>query len=230
MQRAQQVIESLVLRAPLEGVVSLKENRDAAGGFFFWGMILPEYREGDQVWPGRPVADVIESGKMEVRAKIDENDRGNLTQGQLAQVTVDALPGQTFTARVGALSALATRANFFDAASISRQFDVSLQFDKPDPQLRAGASVKLVIEGKELTDALHVPRQAVFAKAGRNHVFVKTGDRFEPHEVKVTQRTESRVVIEGLSEGTEIALIDPTTRPTTNQPSAPAVPAAGGSR
>ena len=32
--------------------------------------------------PGRPVADVIESGRMEVRAKVDENDRGNLTAGQ----------------------------------------------------------------------------------------------------------------------------------------------------
>ena len=60
-QRVQQVIDSLVLRAPLDGVVSLKENRDAAGGMFF-GQQLPEYREGDQVGPGRPVADVIEAG------------------------------------------------------------------------------------------------------------------------------------------------------------------------
>ena len=227
MQRAQQVIESLVLRAPLDGVVSLKENRNAAGGFFFFGMILPEYREGDQVFPGQPVADVIESGRMELRAKIDENDRGNLTQGQQASVHVDALPGEVFTARVGQLSGLARRANFFDAASVSRQFDVTFQFDRPDPRLRAGASARLVIEGKELTDVLHVPHQAVFARAGKNHVFVKTGERFEQREVKVTQRTESRVVIDGLAEGTEIALVDPDTRPTgAAQSSAPAVPSA----
>ena len=48
MQRAQQVIDSLVLKAPLDGVVSVKENRDAAGGMMFWGMALPEYREGDR--------------------------------------------------------------------------------------------------------------------------------------------------------------------------------------
>ena len=86
MQRAQQVIDSLVLRAPLDGVVSLKENRDAPGGMMFCGMILPEYRAGDQVWPGRPVADVIEAGRMEVRAKVDESDRGNLIAGQPATV------------------------------------------------------------------------------------------------------------------------------------------------
>jgi len=227
MQRAQQVIESLVLRAPLDGVVSLKENRDAAGGVLFYGMVLPEYREGDQVSPGRPVADVIESGRMELRAKIDENDRGNLTEGQEASVSVDALPGQVFTARVGALSGLASRGSFFDTSSV-RLFDVTFQFDQPDPRLRAGASARLVIEGKEIPDATHVPRQAVFARNGKNHVFVKVDDRFEEREVTVTERTESRVVIDGLSEGAEIALLDPNARTAgTTAPSAPAMPAAG---
>ena len=62
------------------------------------------------MFPGRPVADVIEAGRMELRAKIDENDRGNLTEGQKASVSVDALPGETFIAKVGALSGLASRA------------------------------------------------------------------------------------------------------------------------
>lgn len=224
-QRVQQVIESLLLKAPLEGVVSLKENRDAAGGFFF-GQALPEYREGDQVGPGRPVADVIESGRMEVRAKVDETDRGNLTQGQAASVYVDALPGQVFKAKVGELAGLANRS--FWEASATRLFDVTFQFENPDPKLRAGSSARVVIEGSTLTDALHVPRQAVFARSGKYHVFVRTGERFEEREVKITQRTESRVVIEGLTEGTEVALIDPNARATgTRSPSAPPVPAAG---
>jgi HlyD family secretion protein len=227
-QRVQQVIDSLVMRAPLDGVVSLKENRDAAGGMFF-GQQLPEYREGDQVGPGRPVADVIESGRMEVRAKVDENDRGNLTEGQRATVYVDTLPGEVFEAKVGALAGLANRA--FWEASASRLFDVTFQFDKTEPRLRAGSSARVIVDGNTLEGALHVPRQAVFAKAGKNHVFVRVGERFEPREVKVTQRTESRVVIDGLTEGVEIALVDPNVRtPGTAAPSAPPVPAAGASK
>jgi HlyD family secretion protein len=227
-QRVQQVIESLILRAPLDGVVSLKENRDAAGGMFF-GQQLPEYREGDQVGPGRPVADVIESGRMEVRAKVDENDRGNLTEGQRAAVYVDALPGEVFTAKVGALAGGANRA--FWESSATRLFDVTFQFDKNEPRLRAGASARVVVEGNTLEGALHVPRQAVFARAGKNHVFVRVGERFEQREVKVTQRTESRVVVEGLTDGVEIALVDPTARTVgTSSPSAPPVPAAGAPR
>jgi hypothetical protein len=194
-------------------------------------MILPEYREGDQVWPGRPVADVIESGRMEVRAKIDENDRGNLVEGQAAAVYVDALPGQAFTARVGSLSGLASRPTFFDVASVSRLFDVTFWFDDPDPRLRAGASARLVIEGAEISDAVHVPRQAVFARSGKNHVFVRTGDRFDEREVTVTQRTESRVVVDGLSAGEEIALVDPSTQPAgATASSSPALPSAGSAR
>jgi HlyD family secretion protein len=231
MQRAQQVIESLVIKAPFDGVASVKENRDASGGMIFWGMILPEYRAGDQIWPGRPVVDVIESGRMEVRAKINESDRPNLVAGQPAVVEVDGLPGEKFKAHIGQLSGLASRANFWESAGVTRLFDVTLQFDQPDPRLKAGVSAAVTLEGKDVPNAIHVPRQAVFDKNGKNHVFVKVDDRFEQREVKVEQRTESRLAISGVTEGTEIALVDPTIRTsTTTQSGTPSVPAAGGTR
>jgi HlyD family secretion protein len=230
MQRAQQVIDSLVLKAPVDGVVSVKENPDAAGGIIFYGMVLPEYREGDSVWPGRPIVDVIESGRMELRAKVDEADRGSLVEGQPAEVFVDSIPDRKFTAKVGSLAALASRGGFFESsAGVSRLFDVTFQFDQPDPRLKAGASARVFIKGKTV-DALHVPRQAVFEKSGRNYVFVKVGDRFEPRDVKVVQLTESRIVIEGIDEGTEIALVDPekATNPNPSAIASSPLPAGGG--
>jgi len=230
MQRAQQVIESLVLRAPLDGVVLVKDNRDSMGGMMIWGMAMPEYREGDTVWPGRAVVDVIESGRMEIRAKVDENDRANLTQGQEAVVRVDSLPGEEFKARVGSLAGLVNRAGMFETASITRQFDVTLQFETPDPRMKGGASVWITLEGKEIPDALTVPRQAIFQKNGKTHVFVKAGDRFEQREVKVVQRTESRAALDGVAEGTEVALVDPdAVRPVSSNSTSP-LPAAGATR
>ena len=125
---------------------------------------------------------------------------------------------------------LASRAQWFESATVTRLFDVTFQFDHPDPRLKAGASVRVIIQGKEIPDALHVPRQAVLEKNGKTHVFVKTGDRFEQREVKVDNLTESRAVITGIAEGTEVALTDPTAaRPTSNSAS-PTLPAAGGAR
>jgi HlyD family secretion protein len=210
VQRAQAVIDSLQLKAPIDGIVIIKENRDAVGNMMMWGMALPEYRAGDSVWPGRPIADVIEGGRMELRGKVDENDRANLTEGQTALVEIDAFPGEPFKAKVGALSAQAKRADWMETSVVGRQFDISFQFENIDPRMKAGASARVTIKGKEIPDALTVPRQAVFRKSGKTHVFVKTGDRFEEREVKVVQRTESRAALEGLPEGTEVALIDPT--------------------
>lgn len=207
IQRAQSIIDSLIVKAPFDGVVAAKENRDAAGGFFF-GQALPEYRQGDTTFSGRAIADVIETGKMEVRAKINETDRDNLQAGQVATVESDALPGQTFTARVGALSGLASRGNWFETSAI-RQFDVTFAFDKPDPRLLAGSSVRLVIDGRMVPNALQVPRQSVFEKNGKTFVYLKVGDRFERRDVRVTDSTESRAVVTNVNEGDVIALIDP---------------------
>ena len=207
MERAQFIIDGLIVKAPFDGVVAAKENRDAAGNFFF-GQTLPEYRQGDITSAGRAIADVIEAGGMEVRAKINETDRDNLQSGQLAKLTSDALPGETFTAKVGALSGLASRGNFWEATAV-RQFDVTFTFDHPDPRLRAGSSVRLVIDGLELKDALQVPRQSVFEKSGKTFVYVRAGDRYERRDVKVTNSTESRAVVSGINEGDVIALIDP---------------------
>jgi HlyD family secretion protein len=207
IQRAQSIIDSLVVKAPFDGVVAAKENRDAAGGFFF-GQTLPEYRQGDTTFSGRAIADVIETGKMEVRAKINETDRDNLQSGQAATVESDALPGKTFTARVGALSGLASRGNWFETSAV-RQFDVTFAFDKPDPRMLAGSSVRLVIDGRMVPNALQVPRQSVFEKNGKTFVYLKVGDRFERRDVKVTDSTESRAAVTGVNEGDVIALIDP---------------------
>jgi multidrug resistance efflux pump len=231
MQRAQQVIDSLVIKAPIGGVVSVKDNRDAMGGMMIWGMALPEYREGDTVWPGRPVADVIESGRMEMRAKVDENDRANLSEGQAAVVEIDALAGEKFPATVGALAGLANRSGFFETSGTTRQFDVTFQFVKPDPRMKAGASARVTIQGRELAGALTVPRQAVFQKNGKTYVFVKNGDRFDQREIKIVQRTESRAALEGLPEGTEVALVDPTlTRSSSSSASASPLAGAGGGK
>jgi HlyD family secretion protein len=207
MQRAQSIIDGLIVKAPFDGVAAAKENRDAAGNFFF-GQTLPEYRQGDTTSAGRPIVDIIEAGRMEVRARINETDRDNLQTGQIAKVQSDALPGETFTAKVGALSGLASKGNWWEVTAV-RQFDVSFAFDNPDPRLRAGSTVRLVIDGREIKDALQLPRQCVFEKAGKTVVYARLGDRYERREVKVTSSTESRVVVSGVNEGDVIALIDP---------------------
>ena len=50
-QRAQQIIDSLIVTSPIDGLVVARENRDVTN-VFYSGMVLPEYRAGDLVMPG----------------------------------------------------------------------------------------------------------------------------------------------------------------------------------
>ena len=67
---------------------------------------------------------------------------------------------------------------------------MTIRFDNPDPRMKAGSSALVKIVGKDIANALTVPRQAVFQKNGKTCVFAKVGDRFERRDVKVLQRTE----------------------------------------
>ena len=207
MKRARGIIDSLVVKSSIDGVVSVKENRDGQT-FYYSGMVLPEYREGDTTYSGRNVADVIEQGTMEAHAKVTETDRDNLQQGQSAIVQIDALPGRSYQARVGALTGSASRGNFFETSAV-RQFDIVMALDHPDPLMRAGSSLRVTIDGREVKNAIHVPRQAIFEKNGRNFVYLQVGDRFEQRDIKVENATESRAIVSGLNEGDVIALVDP---------------------
>jgi HlyD family secretion protein len=215
MDRATATIETLVMRSPMDGLVALRTNPDAGGGFGFPGMVLPEYRVGDTIGPGRPLADLLETGQMQIRARVNENDRANLAVGQTASIRVEAAPGRQFAGRIVSLGALASRGNWWESAQASRQFDAFFQIDDRDARLRAGGSVRIIVAGRAVENTLQVPRQAIFAREGKAVVFVRDRDHFAPREIKVSHRSENRVAVEGIDEGTEVALVDPeATRPT----------------
>ena len=207
MQKAQTNIEKMTIRAPIAGLIAVKENIDSTGGFFTTGMVLPEYHEGDEVQPGRMVVEVLDVDEMEIQAKVDENDRANINPGQAVEVSVDALPGRTFTGKVKTVSGMASN-NFWSGQTV-RKFDASFQLDKASEQLRPGITAQVVILGDTAKSALYIPPQAVFDKDGKPVVYVKSGSRFDSHDVKIIRRTEGQLIIEGLSEGTEVALVNP---------------------
>ncbi len=227
MMRAKQAIDNMVVKSPIDGLVTLKENRDASGGMFFWGMTLPDYREGDTVWPGRGVAEVLATNEMEVLAKIDEGDRSNINSGQIAEISVDGRPGVKFTAKVKSVAGILSRRMRWGPDS-ARRFDTTLTLEQVDPAVRPGVTAKVVIRGNELKDVLFLPRQCLFEKEGKQIVYVRTAGTFGPREIKINNRTESQIVIAGLDENAEVALVNPEEQGKTAKPATPTGPTMGG--
>ena len=206
MQQAQKNIENMRVTTPIAGLVGVKENRDAMGGPNF-GLQMPEYREGDQVFPGRQVVQVHAVDEMEISAKVNESDRANFNTGQPIQVLVDAIPGKKFGGKTKTVAGMASRDMF--SGDMMRRFDATFQLGEADPNIRPGVTAQVTITGEVVKNALYLPRQALFEKDGKSLVYVRTGGDFQPQEVKIKARNESQVVVEGLQEGTIVALVNP---------------------
>lgn len=210
LERAEADLRTLKVTAPFDGLISVKENQDASGGMFFTGMVLPEYRQGDQVFPGRPIAELLDTSQMEVSAKVSEIDRSRIQPGQSVEVQVDARPGQKFSGKVKAVGGQASGGGFWESSGSDRKFDVSFVLDIAQIPMRPGVSCAVQIMGQQVKNALLLPRQAIFEKDGKPVAYVRKGREFESQVIKVLHRSESRVAIDGLAEGVEVALADPT--------------------
>jgi HlyD family secretion protein len=223
MDQAQSNIGKMRVTAPMDGLIALEKNEGAAGGFFFSGMSLPEYREGDQVEPGRTVGQVIDPSGLELSAKVGELERNNIKLGEAVDIQLDALPGDTFHGTVKTLGS--GSAHMFWDDDSGTKFEVSVKLAAVDSRMRPGMTAHVLIDGDTHKNVFYIPRQGLFLKDGKRIVYVRNGNSFDPREVKVEAENESRAAIDGLGAGTEIALIDPTAP---QKRAAPAGSAAGG--
>lgn len=226
MDQAQGNIQKMRVVAPMDGLVALEKNEGSTGGFFFTGMSLPEYREGDQVEAGRTVGQVIDPKGMELIAKVGELERNSIKEGQAVDIQLDALPGIAFRGTVKTVSSNNAR-NFWDDDTSTR-FEVAITLSSNDPRMRPGLTAHVLINGDPQKNVLYVPRQALFLKDNKRVVFIRKGNNFDTHEVKIQAENESRAAVEGLDAGTEIALIDPTAPKKTSGANASAAPGSGG--
>jgi len=206
--RARQNMDNLVLKAPMDGIVSVRDNMDASGGMFYEGMSLPAYRAGDTVFSGRPIIDIFDLAGMEVRARVNEQERANVKVGQRGRIQSDAVAGLSPVATVTSIAGLGRPDSRYGPL---RQFDVVLELKDPDPRLKPGTTVNVLVEGDVVENVILMPRQALFEVAGKPTVYVRGDkpDTFSPKVVKVVHRTENQVAVEGLGEGFEVALVDP---------------------
>ena len=206
---ARKNIENMTVRAPLAGLVVIKENQDASGGFGFPGMSLPEYRQGDTVQPGRPIAEVVDLTEMEVKTKVPETERASVASGMPAKVLVEAMPDAPLSGSSKGVGGLAP--NAFWEPQTTRQFSTTFALSRPSASLRPGMTARVVVEGETLKNVTHLPRQVLFEKEGKPVVYVRDGAGFKAVQVKIARITENRVVLEGLPVDAEVALVNPDT-------------------
>ena len=197
VQRARDGLDALEVRAPHSGLFMI--NRDWQGD---------PLRIGAQVWPGRPLAEIPEPGTMIAEVFVLESDAGGLEVGKKARLRVSAHPDVEFAALIDRVDPVAKPK---ERGSPVQYFGVTLTLESSDPELmKPGQRVDATLVLEQLDDALVVPRQSVFVKDGRPHVWVREGGAFTERAVELGRQSTGRsVILAGLDEGEVIALEPP---------------------
>jgi HlyD family secretion protein len=123
LQRAERGLQNLELKAPTGGMVNILPNYRAGSGPFGGGEV--EFRQGDRAWAGASILELPDLSSVHLEARLDESDRGRLSDGKEASIRISALPGREFKARIERISVLA-RADFSSGWPPTRNFDLVL--------------------------------------------------------------------------------------------------------
>ncbi len=122
------------VKAPFPGLVVLKQ---------VWkGNNMGEVAEGEEVRPGLPILDIVDSSSMQVRAFINQADVGLVLPGQVAKVRLDAYPELLFDGRVELVAPLGVQSSLTPKV---RSFVALVSIQGSDPQLMPDLSASVEI-------------------------------------------------------------------------------------
>lgn len=194
VRRSEQAIESLVITAPRDGIVVVRDNP--------WeGRKL---QAGDTVWVGFPIALIPELSSLQVAAWLADVDDGRVSPGMPADITMDGYPTVHFTGKVSSISAVAQESA---RQSLRRAFKVIVALDAIDAQrMRPGFSARVIVQRERKPNVLIAPRAALDLSSPKPRA--RRADGGWTGVTLGACNAQDCVVVDGLKENDRLAAID----------------------
>jgi HlyD family secretion protein len=149
---------------------------------------------------GTLVMTIADTRTVQAELAVDESDIAHIRIGMPVRVTVDALPGRTFTGRVSRIAPQAV------VTQNVTQFTVVVPIDNPDRLLRLGMSVDGEFIIVERQNVLMVPVEAVRGDRTRTALVVE-GAELVPVTVETGATNGAQVeIVHGLEAGQTVYL------------------------
>jgi len=156
------VLRKTTYRAPIDGIVSYIAVR-----------VGENVVMGIQNAEGSFLMTISDMSTVTSEVKVDETDIANVHEGQVADVTIDAIPGKTFHGHVTEVGELAILRSSGQAATTqttantqeARDFKVVVTLDDPPASLRPGLSSTAKIQTAHEKAVLTVPLQALAVRS-----------------------------------------------------------------
>lgn len=206
LERIDEALASLVVRAPSAGTASLMPNSRWGGGP---RGSAQDFREGDRAWPGAAIVELPDLSSVHLTARLEESDRGRVAVNQTAMVHLDAVPERPYKSTVSKISLLA-RVDFASAWPPARDFDIELAMADADARLKPGMTASVRIAVARHPNVLLVPAQAVMLVNGQPTVYVLDRSGFTPRPVVIARRGREQLALRsGVDAGERVALGNP---------------------
>jgi len=191
-------MDSLVVRAPVAGVVIYKRDWDSDA-----------IEVGDDVFVMMPVIEMPDLSSIRARVQVDEIDSGRVEVGQEATIAVDAARSRSIGGNIASIGTILKQASFDRPQKVC---DVYIEIDAEDAsQLRPGMSLKATIKVGEYTNAVVIPLSSIKEIDGRSFVEVLNPDSksFEWREITLLTNDGLNAVVETGLDGEESIRIKP---------------------
>ena len=151
---------------------------------------------GSTVGPASSITSIsANGGNLEISARIPEREIAGLSPGLKAEVSLQAYPGETFTATVSRVSPIVD--------SSSRTKLINLRFDQVDHRINPGMFARVRINTRSYSNVLTVPTEAIVSYRGVQTVFVVNHNNADlPGSIPTAIRREvsSGVTLQGWTE------------------------------
>lgn len=192
---AEKRLRDCVILAPVSGEVQAHIHN--AGIYLDTGAILVR---------------LVDNSRMELEATVPSQELGRLRPGQEVRFSVDAFPGQTFSARLLMLAPALLEQ--------SRSVKLRVQVPNPDRKLKAGMFARGAIVTGVRPNALLLPASVLLrdnTNSARGAVLVAEGGVVRRREVELGLEQDGRIeIVRGLA-GKEAVLADPRGAPAEGQ-------------
>ncbi len=183
--------------APLSGLVTFRGVEE--------GEMVASESFGKQ--SGTTIITISDLSEMYATADVDEVDMAKLKTGQKAEITLDAIPDETFQGEIVEIGMQSSRIQNPGTNEIST-FPIKIKIISSDKRLKPGMSCNIDVLTKHLKNVLYVPLEVVERKNGKDIVKVKKGDSNVVEKTVITGvRTPTDIeILKGLKKGEDVVL------------------------
>ncbi|MFZ5640261.1 MAG: efflux RND transporter periplasmic adaptor subunit, partial [Bacillota bacterium] len=198
-------LSDLAVKAPIDGIVSgmdVKEGDEIKSSGANSGA---SSSDSTTTASNGSLGKIINTGQMEVSFPVDEVDIAKVKVGQTANVTVDALPDETFKGKVTDIAEEGVVTNNVSS------FEVTILIDNPKSLLKSGMTANVTIVVAQKDNVVLIPIEALQERGGRKFVLTPPsegsaqGRNMKPVTVGLTNESFAEIT-EGLQEGDKVLL------------------------